>query len=250
MSSVFELVDLSVGSRRMIYAQHVSRDQHYATIIQKLAALEVQCSSQRVLESPPAAACVHQPHSLPIQVQDVLSILQEQVRASAERETQKGDEGKNSCSPPESYFEPFKKKSASRRQRTTVVYAEESFMANLFGSITVRTETFKENIADDPESEEDPSGWKGFLRIRPALWLIRLGLRRGLEITFQKSVQGWQHGLKTFGLIPHNSDIFECCLNGDIDGVKALLSSGRASVWDCDSEGYTPLHVSLFLIFL
>ncbi len=74
---------------------------------------------------------------------------------------------------------------------------------------------------------------------------MKLGLQRGLEITFQASIQGWQHALETFRAVPYDSEMFRLCSVGDILGVKKLLSSGRASVWDQDPDGWTPLHVSI-----
>lgn len=79
------------------------------------------------------------------------------------------------------------------------------------------------------------------LTLHPTKWLVWLGLRIGLEGTFSK---GWKTTLRPFCAVPDNALIFEFCKNGNIDGIRTLLVRGDASVWDRNSEGETPLHVS------
>jgi len=86
-------------------------------------------------------------------------------------------------------------------------------------------------------------------RIYPSWWLVKLGLNRGFDLVVSKATQGWQHTLKVFYPVPDNSMIFDFVRTGNIEGVKALLANGKASVWDINSREETPLHVN-FLIFL
>ena len=82
--------------------------------------------------------------------------------------------------------------------------------------------------------------------VYPAAWLIRLGIRYGFRLKFGSSAtQGWRTTLKAFCPVPDDALIFEFCKQGNTSAARALLSGGYASVRDTDSEGYTPLHVSL-----
>lgn len=43
--------------------------------------------------------------------------------------------------------------------------------------------------------------------------------------------------------VPDHLPIFSYCRDGNIDGVRRLIDTGEASVWDTDSRGTRPLHV-------
>ena len=43
---------------------------------------------------------------------------------------------------------------------------------------------------------------------------------------------------------PNNAEIFLMAFQGDTNGIRGLLRSGKASPYDCDTTGLTPLHVS------
>ena len=82
--------------------------------------------------------------------------------------------------------------------------------------------------------------------IHPAVWLLRLGIHHGLRLKrLLSSTQGWKSTLEIVRLVPNDALIFEYCKIGDESAIKKLLSKGHASVRDTDSEGFTPLHVSL-----
>ena len=94
--------------------------------------------------------------------------------------------------------------------------------------------------------EQDQHEHETSYTIYPATWLIRLGIHHGLRLRFfSSSTQGWKNTIKTFRPISDDALIFEYCKQGDVSGVRFLLSEGHASVRDTDSQGYTPLHVSL-----
>ena len=85
------------------------------------------------------------------------------------------------------------------------------------------------------------------LTLHPTEWLLWLGMKIGLEGTFSK---GWKTTLRPFCVVPDNALIFDFCKTGNIDGIRNLLVRGDASIWDRDSYGETPLHVSpLFFIY-
>lgn len=91
--------------------------------------------------------------------------------------------------------------------------------------------------------------------LHPAEWLVWLGMKTGLDGTFSRSIQGWKGPLRPFCTlrpfcaVPDDALIFDFCLSGNIDGVRTLLVRGDASVWDRNSTGETPLHVSALFSF-
>lgn len=88
------------------------------------------------------------------------------------------------------------------------------------------------------------------LILHPTNWLVWLGMKTGLDGTFSKTgldgtfSKGWKTTLRPFCAVPDNALIFEFCKNGNIDGIRTLLVRGDASLWDRNSGGQTPLHVS------
>lgn len=87
--------------------------------------------------------------------------------------------------------------------------------------------------------------------ICPAWWLVKLGISyapRG-NIT-HSTIGGWKYKFNPFRSVPENAAIFKLCETNNLSGVRALLSSGEASVKDINAMGWTPLHVSLCIQFL
>jgi hypothetical protein len=48
-------------------------------------------------------------------------------------------------------------------------------------------------------------------------------------------------------VIPKKSAIFRMAVTGDLQGIKKFIEQGKASLWDCDPDGFTLLHVSSYL---
>ena len=98
----------------------------------------------------------------------------------------------------------------------------------------------REEWTGDNQSESQTS-----ITVRPAAWLMRLGIKYGLHLDFQKcATQGWKYALRSFCPIRDDAPIFQFCSEGNLSAVRYLLSHGKASVRDTDSQGVTPLHVS------
>lgn len=76
----------------------------------------------------------------------------------------------------------------------------------------------------------------------PSWLLAKLGISQGLLIQ-ARCTDGWQYTIQPFNAVPDDSLIFTFCANGNIDAVRTLLSSGKASLRDRSSRGYTPLFV-------
>ena len=76
---------------------------------------------------------------------------------------------------------------------------------------------------------------------------MRLGLAYELHLALFHSSRGWKGSLQTYQPVPDDSLIFEFCRTGNVEGVQLLLSRKEASIWDVNSHGWTPLHVSFEL---
>jgi hypothetical protein len=96
------------------------------------------------------------------------------------------------------------------------------------------------------ESSDDPLiEHSSYYRIRPSWWFIKLGLKRELELSIKKTTCGWQQKIRLLYPVPDDSLIFDFIRAGDIQGVQSLLYDRKASVWDSNTRGETPLHVGL-----
>ena len=127
---------------------------------------------------------------------------------------------------------------------------ERSVMEYFLGTIRAESKTqlrtARETDGLMPYCEQDQYENETSYTIYPAAWLIRLGVQYGLNFRFlSSSTQGWKTTLKAFCPVPDDALIFEFCKEGNVPAVRSLLSRGHASVRDTNSQGYTPLHVSL-----
>lgn len=122
-----------------------------------------------------------------------------------------------------------------------------SFAKNMLGEIYFTTKTFRvrsqmyTNL--DASPSDDQYEFETTVTLHPAPWLIRWGVNFGLRVAVAKSTEGWKQKLETYCAVPDDSLIFEHCSEGNLDGVRLLLSSGMASPRDTNSNGWTPLDV-------
>jgi hypothetical protein len=78
----------------------------------------------------------------------------------------------------------------------------------------------------------------------PARWLMWWGLGYAVHVVHYREGPSWKNSLQTFYAVPDNFFIFEICEQRNSMVVNSLLNSVRASPWDTNSKGRTPLHVS------
>jgi hypothetical protein len=97
------------------------------------------------------------------------------------------------------------------------------------------------------ESSNDPFTieYNSYYRIRPSWWLMKLGLKHELGLSIDKTASGWQQKIRVFYPVPDDSLIFDFIRSGNIQGVQSLLYDRKASVWDTNTCGKTPLLVGL-----
>lgn len=78
------------------------------------------------------------------------------------------------------------------------------------------------------------------LILYPSKWLAKIGMAYGVKFSVLAS-RGWQYSLQPFRAVPENALIFEFCREGNLEGIRTLLSRGDASPYDKDPLGRTPL---------
>ena len=115
-----------------------------------------------------------------------------------------------------------------------------------FGTFQSCTETFAlYNIHTVEERAKDVVQTETHFQWHPASWLLAMGWNNGVRFSNSGLVQpGLNLSLNTYRAVPDDSFIFELCRVGNIEAVGKLIESGKASVWDTNSKGWTPFHVS------
>lgn len=73
---------------------------------------------------------------------------------------------------------------------------------------------------------------------------------RNFQIHLTKSYQGWDQSFRTYRTVSCDAQVFKLSADGNMEGLQQLFKSGRASPFEIDSYGWTPLHVRLILIFI
>ncbi|KAH8700436.1 hypothetical protein BGW36DRAFT_425259 [Talaromyces proteolyticus] len=116
-----------------------------------------------------------------------------------------------------------------------------SYYRTRFGIIVYRTRVIKQLRTTFNESVVQYKTTTSFI-FQPASWLIRLGLKYGIEATSVNSRTGWQYSISPVRAVRDDALIFQFCKTGNVDAVSELFKRGDASVLDVDSKGWRPLH--------
>ena len=66
---------------------------------------------------------------------------------------------------------------------------------------------------------------------------------RGLAFIQSRTFGEWQHSFRWARVVPNSSPIFEACKYGDLEEVRRLVLTRKATYVDMSEEGWTLLHV-------
>ncbi|MCJ1359269.1 MAG: hypothetical protein MMC33_009270 [Icmadophila ericetorum] len=104
----------------------------------------------------------------------------------------------------------------------------------------------KSSCSDESHTDGRPrSEAQTVLVITPARWLVQWGFTYSFRVGVSTStLHGWKYTIEPFRRVRDDALIFQFCEDGNVEGVRSLLSRGDASVKDTNSAGYTPLHVA------
>ena len=78
----------------------------------------------------------------------------------------------------------------------------------------------------------------------PKSWLFSYAPLLSLSATRDHGYR-LENSLIYYNCVPSGSDIIYACILGDLGWVQELFRARKASVYDVDEWGYTPLHVSV-----
>lgn len=67
---------------------------------------------------------------------------------------------------------------------------------------------------------------------------------RRYDIFLSKSYQGWDTSFRTYRTVDFDADVFHYSMAGDVKGLERLFQEKKATPFDIDPDGRTPLHVS------
>lgn len=127
-----------------------------------------------------------------------------------------------------------------------------SVSSSMFGTIYFTTKEFLIDMSESSEESDSDESTNTRLEVKelrtnftiyPAGWLVRLGLRFGLDASISTTGREWKHVFRTFHAVPDNALVFDLCKEGNLQAVRSLFKRGEASAWDTNSYGWTPLHV-------
>lgn len=138
-------------------------------------------------------------------------------------------------------------KSLAHRKRLTS--NEMVVKRTFFGTIYIHSKRFmaehKQLVTTEQVSQGARVEYESTYGFRPAEWLLAWNINLGGEFMLRRSSRGWKNSIRTFRAVSDDHDMFRFCREGNIDGVRTLLTRGDASPWDINTHGWTPLHVSI-----
>lgn len=76
----------------------------------------------------------------------------------------------------------------------------------------------------------------------PRWWSLT---RRTLEISGSKASDGWKYSIRTYNIVPWDSLVMEFARKGKVSEIRSLITEGKASMYDCNSNGDTPFLVCI-----
>lgn len=79
------------------------------------------------------------------------------------------------------------------------------------------------------------------LCFRLSWWLFS----QSLEIEVQRTTRGWTVQLNPCRIVPHDTEFFKACQQGDVVLARQLLSDQKASLYDMCPDGLNALTVRL-----
>lgn len=102
---------------------------------------------------------------------------------------------------------------------------------------------------ESARKEIEKAGLTCMVALRFRIKLPAVFSSRVWEIARIDAEQGWDLYFRTYNVRSDNSPIFEFCREGDLEGVKELISNGEASPLDVSWSGDSLITVSTSSVF-
>jgi hypothetical protein len=79
------------------------------------------------------------------------------------------------------------------------------------------------------------------------MFLFKYGITLSMSFKSSRSLSNrfmsMGPGLRYYPVVPAAAEIFEACKLGNVQWATSLFTRGKASPFDTDPKGWTPLHV-------
>jgi hypothetical protein len=87
------------------------------------------------------------------------------------------------------------------------------------------------------------------LKLKARLWVPKwlFGVSRAIDVYETSAVMGWNYSIQIYNVLPYTAPIFCMVRTGDIEGIQGLFTTGQASPFVRDRNGWTLLDVGDFL---
>ena len=124
--------------------------------------------------------------------------------------------------------------------RTTAKVKNYVWYSGFFGRIDLQSKSTSLGRSDTHRSEDKATSTQDIIRITPVL------LHKTFEFRFGNSFGQISRTLSIYPILKNDAPIFSVCIEGDLQGLQTLLSSGTVSPFALNTGGRSLLHVSLF----
>jgi hypothetical protein len=157
----------------------------------------------------------------------------------------------NSIQLQHSKFLPHRHNETKKQIRKSVVDKK-----TFFGTVSINSRTFEVSRKDIFKSstfhedlEEETRTW---ITVRPAPWIVSMGLKYGINAFITQSDTSWKHTLNTFRPVSDDAHIWKLIKwaidEDDAQEIMKYMARGETSIWDTSPNGSTPLMVSNYCI--
>lgn len=133
------------------------------------------------------------------------------------------------------------------KQRRVITDLTSTKTENIFGLVLFKSRQFCIGSSDDlhaMDCDHTKDETEVHFIIRPARWLVELGLNYEFRVTAASNSNSWTNTIESFRLRSDDSLGFSLCQSGNLRAVQLLFERGEASVLDIDSYGESLLHVN------
>jgi hypothetical protein len=87
------------------------------------------------------------------------------------------------------------------------------------------------------------------LKLKARFWIPKwlFGVSRAIDVYETSAIMGWNYSIQVYNVLPYEAPIFRMVLDGNIEEIQHLFSTGQASPFVRDNGGWTLLDVGDFL---
>ena len=134
--------------------------------------------------------------------------------------------------------------SRSKRKTALASFNQNTYLTALanvhYQSRTINLGSVFEDVCNNANTQQQ---FETSISVLPKPWLFGWGFALSYSTSGSSWIPQFGFQFRHYNVRSEDALIFEFCFSGNLEGVQALLRRGDASPFDCDPEGWTPLHV-------